>query len=261
MIVRKLVNRLSKDAVTKLSKVWSTTAWSELGRILKNPILRDSYRMRNLRPIDVSHRICGPALTVRYMAFDPLNPTPESEEVQRNYTSYIEKITAAISPGDIVVAAALGRRDAGIFGDGILCGFKYMGVGGVVIDGSARDVPIIRGLNVPLFMKGAPTPTIAAYHIHRGKVSGVLPVGVNVPVVCDGVRVRPSDIVIGDECGIVVIPVEYAEEVAEKGSAVEEIEELQRKLIMEGKYIHGQPMREEVLKEYGLLEKWKLIRW
>lgn len=251
--------KVSESIMAELRKVWCTTAWGELGRIVKNPVVRESYRMLNIRPINHNSRICGPAVTIRYMAFDPLNPTPEAEQVQKNYTSYIEKATAAIASGDVIVAAALGRTDAGVFGDGIIYGFKSRDAGGVVVDGSERDLPIIRTLDIPVFMRGFPTPTIAAFHIHRGKPAGVLPVGINVPVICDGVRVRPGDIVIGDECGIMVIPIEYAEEIAQRGGAVEDIEELQRKLIMAGEYIHGQPMSEEVLKKYGMLEKWRLM--
>jgi len=246
--------------IDEMKKIWSTTVWGELGRILKNPMIRDSYRMMSLRPLDPNSRICGPAVTLRYMAFDPLNPTPEAEQIQKNYTSCIEKATAAITPGDIVVAAALGRTDAGVFGDGILYGFKSKGVEGVVVDGSVRDAPIIRKLNIPVFIKGSPTPTVAAYHILDGRPAGILPTEVNVPIVCDGVRVRPGDVLIGDECGIMVIPIEYAEKVAQLGGAVEDIETLQRELIMKGEYIHGQPMSEEVLKKYGMLEKWKIIQ-
>jgi len=95
--------------------------------------------------------------------------------------------------------------------------------------------------------------------MHEGKVAGILPTGeINVPVVCDGVLVRAGDVIIGDEDGVIVVPLEFVEEVAKRGGAIEDIEELQRKLIVKGEYIHGQPMTRAQLERYGMLEKWKI---
>jgi len=254
------LSRINDKVYSELMKVSCTTAWGVLGTILRDPLVRDSYRMMKVRPLNPTYRVCGPALTVRYIAYDPLNPTIEAQNLQDAYQSKIEEITEAINPGDVVVAAALGRVDAGVFGDGICTGFKAKGASGVVVDGSLRDMPVIRKLNFPVFTIGPGTPTTAAYHIHDGKPSGVLPAEVNVPVICDGVRVRPGDFIIGDEDGVMVIPSEYVEDVARLGGAVEDVENVERKLILEGKLVHGQMMSEEQAREHGILEQWKLVR-
>jgi regulator of RNase E activity RraA len=44
--------------------------------------------------------------------------------------------------------------------------------------------------------------------------------GVNVPVECAGVTVRPGDVVCGDDDGVLVIPRERAEEVLKFAQAV-----------------------------------------
>jgi len=259
MSFRNPCEALTEEVMKELKKVSSTTAWGVLEKITGNPILRDSLRMMNVKPVDPSYKICGPALTVRYIPYNPLNPDPVARKLLDEYPENIAKVTNAVKPGVVVVAAALGRVDAGVFGEGICHGLMARGAVGVVTDGGMRDMPFIRKLKFPIFMAGNPTPTVAAYHMHEGKVAGILPTGeINVPVVCDGVLVRAGDVIIGDEDGVIVVPLEFVEEVAKRGGAIEDIEELQRKLIVKGEYIHGQPMTRAQLEKYGMLEKWKI---
>jgi len=255
------IKKVSKETMENLKKISATTAWGTLGRVMRNRVLRDSYRMMNMRPLDVSRTICGPAVTVRYLEVDPLNPTAEHEDLIENHRNMMVKMMEAISEGDIIVIAALGHSDSGVAGEGMNHGFKAHGASGVLVDGGERDVPVLRNeVDLNIYMTGHATLTTAGWHIHEGRPSGVLPQEINVTVECDGVIVRPGDIIIGDEGGVQVIPFEYAERVGEIGAALEEIEELQRRLIEKGEYTHGQPMDEETLKKYGLLEKYKMTR-
>jgi regulator of RNase E activity RraA len=252
---------VSEETLAQLRKISATTSWGTLGRVMRNRVLRDSYRMMNMRPIETSYKICGPAVTVRYLAVDPLTPTPDEEALIKNHKTMMVGMMDALSEGKVLVLAALGHADSGVAGEGMNYGFKAHGASGVIVDGGERDVPVLRAdVGLPIFMTGHPTLTTAGWHIHDGKPSGVLPSEINVPVQCDGVIVRPGDIIIGDEDGIMVIPVEYAETVGEIGAALEEIEVLQRQLIEKGEYTHGQPMDEETLKKYGLLEKYLMTR-
>jgi regulator of RNase E activity RraA len=73
------------------------------------------------------------------------------------------------------------------------------------------------------------------------------PIEVNVPIQCAGVLVRPGDIVLGDEIGVVVIPLENAADVLAKARQQAEKEELTRAKIREGKTV------EELLREFGRL--------
>jgi 4-hydroxy-4-methyl-2-oxoglutarate aldolase len=252
---------LPEETWIELRKMSSSTAWGTLGRVLRNELMRDHYRMMHMRPIDPFHTICGPAVTVRYLSVDPLNPTSEEVELINNHSMMIVKMMNALSTGDVLVLAALGRSDAGVAGEGMCHGFKAHGASGLVVDGGERDVPVIRNeVKLPVFMSGNSTPTVARWHIHEGKPGGILPKEINVPVMCDGVRVRPGDVIIGDECGLMVIPIENAETVGRIGGALEDIEELQRKLIQKGEYVHMQPMTEDILKKYGLWEKWRIAK-
>jgi regulator of RNase E activity RraA len=73
------------------------------------------------------------------------------------------------------------------------------------------------------------------------------PIEINVPIQCAGVLVRPGDIVLGDEVGVVVIPLENAAEVLEKARILADNEEKTRAKIREGKTV------EQLLAEFGRL--------
>ena len=95
------------------------------------------------------------------------------------------------------------------------------GIAGTVIDGVCRDVDGIRALNYPIFTKGK--------YMVTGK-ERVQVDGVNVPVSVSGVQVCPGDIVMGDDSGVLVIPKDAAEKVAE---VAENIEATEQKIINE----------------------------
>ena len=76
-----------------------------------------------------------------------------------------------------------------------------------------------------------------------------------VPIACGGVAVFPGDIVVGDAEGVVVIPLNLAEQVAEEAAAMEETEAFLLQKVRKGASIVGNyPPSEETLKEY---QEWK----
>src|ERR1700761_9613160 len=75
---------------------------------------------------------------------------------------------------------------------------------GAVIDGGVRDVAYLRKIGFPVYASGI-VPSTSAGHYRA--------TGANVPVVCDGVKVNPGDIVAADSDGVVVIPKEIAPKV------------------------------------------------
>ena len=70
------------------------------------------------------------------------------------------------------------------------------GGAGVVIDGGAQDTPKIRKLGFPVFCRYV-VPTHGALRL-KGETQ--------TPITCAGVHVRPGDIVMGDDDGVVVVP-------------------------------------------------------
>ena len=93
---------------------------------------------------------------------------------------------------------------------------KTKNIEGTVIDGVCRDVDGIRTLDYPIYTKGK--------YMVTGK-ERVQVDAVNCPVAISGVQVRPGDIILGDESGVICIPREKAEEILEIARHIEEVEQ------------------------------------
>lgn len=67
-----------------------------------------------------------------------------------------------------------------------------------------RDLPQLTRINFPVYAQSI-VPSTAVGHYRF--------VGMNVPIVCDGVNVSPDDIIVADPDGVVVVPHERAAEI------------------------------------------------
>lgn len=180
-----------------------------------------------LRPLSNETRFVGPALTVR------LEPG--------NQVDCLDALSVA-QAGDVVVVDACGETETSIWG-GLMSGLcKMKGVVGAVVDGAIRDTDETRDLGFFIFSKAiVPRSTHSPY---SGRME---PIEINVPIQCAGVLVSPGDLVLGDEIGVTVIPLENAAEILEKAREQAEKEEKTRAKIREGKSV------EELLAEFGRL--------
>jgi regulator of RNase E activity RraA len=95
---------------------------------------------------------------------------------------------------------------ADIAGMGGLMGttMSARGFAGAIIDGGVRDVGQLRKIGFPVYATGiVPSTSVGHYRF----------AGSNIPVSCDGVEVRPGDIVAADGDGVVIVPRAKAGEV------------------------------------------------
>jgi len=134
---------------------------------------------------------------------------------------YIHEAMKQIEPGQVMVVDGGGDESRALMGDLIGARAQAQGIAGFIIDGAVRDAPALRELGLPVFARTV-TPA-GPYKFGPGHLE--------VPVSIGGVVVRPGDIVIGDEDGVVVVPIEIADAVAERARAVFEGEIAKRAMI------------------------------
>ena len=146
-------------------------------------------------------------------------------------------------PGDVVVIDAGGFTDRAIFGELMAAYCKSRGIRGIVCDGAVRDREGLAAMaDFPVYARGV-TPN-GPYKNGPGEI--------NVPVVIGGKVVRPGDIVVGDDDGVLFIPPEQAEAIARATAEVEKKEaKIMEQILQEGTYIR--PWVEEKLREIGCL--------
>lgn len=75
---------------------------------------------------------------------------------------------------------------------------------GAVIDGGVRDLPQLRKIGFPVYALG-PVPSTSVGHYRFA--------GADLPITCDGVPVKPGDVVAADQDGVVVVPRESAAQI------------------------------------------------
>ena len=114
--------------------------------------------------------------------------------------------------GDVLILNAHGDVQHAMFGGHIAHALKVRGLAGVIVDGAVRDVSELQAEQLTVFARG--TTVIVGGHDGPGEI--------NVPVALGGVVVKPGDIVVADSDGIVVVPIEFAEDVLK---AVRELKE------------------------------------
>jgi regulator of RNase E activity RraA len=135
-----------------------------------------------------------------------------------------------VPPGHVVVIDNGGRTDCTVWGDIMTTLAHHMGVAGTVIDGVCRDVPKIRELAYPIFTRGC--------YMMTGKDRVELE-ALNVPVNVAQRQVRPGDIVLGDDSGVVVVPASRAQEVL---AIARQIERTEQEIL--SRIARGQSLRE-----------------
>lgn len=166
----------------------------------------------NIRPMNKA-KLLGPAFTVKVAQGDNL---------------MFHKAMDMAKEGDVIVIDAGGFTGRAIFGELMINYCKVRGVAGVIVDGSIRDYDTLSKMDFPVYARGI-TPN-GPYKNGPGEINTVISFG--------GQVVRPGDIIVGDEDGIVVIKPEEAKDLVEKVKNVSLKEkEIMDTMLTDGTYI------------------------
>lgn len=183
--------------------------------------------MRKIHPVARGMKVAGPAVTVQTYRCDNLMVHVGLQLAQE---------------GDVLVVDAGGIDYTGVWGGHMTDMALMKKLGGIVVDGAVRD-------SAEMIEKGFP-----AFCIDVTPQGGYKddPGSVNVGISCGNVRVNPGDIIIGDDDGVVVIPLEKADEIMAACRKIKAKEVYQEQAMREGKTLYELINMPQALEALGL---------
>lgn len=129
-------------------------------------------------------------------------------------------------PGDVlIVSNDGGEMYRSLIGEIMFTYLASTGAAGIIIDGPIRDIDAVRQMEMPIYATG--TNPAGPYKEGPGEI--------NVPISCGGISINPGDIIVMDQDGVIVIPLQEAETVLKNARAFQEKDESKLKLTQEGK--------------------------
>lgn len=160
------------------------------------------------------HRFQGIAVTARYVPTNKVVKNPmEKSEFQKWEGNWYNEISSEpfvplLKKGSVVVLDVQGDGDVGSVGSYNALMWMSKGARGIVSNGGIRDIDEVVKEKIPVYLD----------YMERGR--GIRPgrneiESVNKPVTVGGVLVRPGDVIVADGDGVIVVPREYAKQVAE----------------------------------------------
>lgn len=162
----------------------------------------------DIRPI-VGGRLVGRARTV------VMKPAPAGQPGPGGAVSHTVEVIDSSGPGEVIVVVIEDGLNVAAIGGLMGTAAKVRNVEGFVIDGGVRDVSELRNLALPVYARSITPATAVGRYQTTDK---------DVPVRCGGILVRPGDILVADEDGVVRVPKEKAEEVLKIAQSIDERE-------------------------------------
>jgi len=162
-------------------------AWRDIPPAIVSDCMNRTHFMHGaIKPVKTDSKLLGQARTVTSMVGD-------------NGISHAA--IPLVEPGQVLVIDAGGYEDVAVWGAIMTHAAMKQGIAGVVIDGAVRDVAEIRELEYALFARA---------HVPSGPHKGFGGI-VDGAISCAGCPVNPGDLVIGDDDGVCVVPLQWTD--------------------------------------------------
>lgn len=210
----------TRDKLMKVSTATISTALFKVG--LKNQFIQD------VRPVSPKPgNMVGQAYTLRYIpAREDLNSLSVFQDPTHPQRVGVEEIP----PGYVMIIDSRKDPRAASAGSILVTRMMKRGVAGVVTDGGFRDAPEIGQMNIPTYHNRPSAPTNLT--IHQA-------IELNGPIGCGDVAVFPGDVIVGDQEGVIVIPLHLVDDIAHEATEMTAFEDFVTEQVKAGAAVIG----------------------
>jgi len=235
--------KVPDDLLERARELSSEEVWA----VLEEKGFRNQYA-DGFQILHPEKPMVGRAFTVQFMPERPdVSKVASAKAKERGLGSLTNQLAIdMLQPGDVLIVDLFGKKVNGtIVGDNLFYYImKATHGGGMVVDGSIRDLNGISEIAMPAYFKSVdPTP-----------IGNVMLTGINVPVRIGGVTVMPGDLVVGDREGVYFLPPHLVKEVLDRADEIRIHDEWTKKKFDEMKYksreIYSTPSDPGLLQEY-----------
>jgi regulator of RNase E activity RraA len=177
------------------------------------------FMSHDMRPASPGH-FAGRAATALLKPAPPEQAT--AQLTGRDSIAMIDNAT----PGEVGVIVIEDGLDVAALGGLMGTDAKVRGLAGMVLDAGVRDVVELKEMKLPVYARAiVPSSTVGRF----------ASVGRGIPVQCAGVTVKPGDIIVADDDGVVSVPKDQAEAVLRCAREIDERESKMAPLIRQYK--------------------------
>jgi regulator of RNase E activity RraA len=189
------IDNETKDLINRLSKFYSGV----VNDILDDLGIKGFMRGLSLQSaLPEEGKIVAPAATVQFKKTTTSRVQWEVHEAIDKAEDHILVIDSDFANGG----------EGSVFGGLMSTGAKVNGLKGTIVDGTCRDIEEVRKVGYPIYSRGV-APLTA--------VGRLVSTGLNISIICAGVKVRPGDIIFADLDGVVCVPRKALARVVELG--------------------------------------------
>lgn len=224
-----------------------TVSTATLATCLFKRGLRNQF-IQDVHPLNPnSGTMVGEAFTLRYVpAREDLNPISVFQDREHPQRRAVELCPA----GAVLVMDSRKDPRAASAGGILVSRLMVRGAAGVVTDGGFRDSADIAQLEIPAYHQRPSAPTNLTLH---------QAIDIDVPIGCGDVPVFPGDVVVGDGDGVIVLPAELADEIADEAVEMTAFEDFVMEQVLAGRSILGlYPATEE--NTHKAFQQWRETR-
>ena len=165
---------------------WATIPPAIAGDVMN----RQNVMAGRISPLSLGMTMAGQARTVSVLAGD---------------NAALHEVIGRLRPNEVLVIDACNYDDRAVWGGILNTRAKMRNINGVVLDGAARDAAEMREMGLPVYLSA-----LSPAGPHKGWGGSI-----DDRISCGGVVVMPGDIILGDDDGVTVVPLNRADIVLE----------------------------------------------